>query len=94
MRDIKCLYCNTALNLIKSQKIQLGQAGWIFDDLPNILAGALEVDIYSCPKCGKIEFFQQENSNRENQIAQIKCPKCGRLHDIDYPKCPFCKFEY
>lgn len=30
----------------------------------------------------------------EDQIEQIKCPSCGKSHDIDYPKCPFCKYDY
>lgn len=30
----------------------------------------------------------------EDQIWQRTCPKCGKAHDIDYPKCPNCKFNY
>lgn len=30
----------------------------------------------------------------EDQIWQRTCPKCGKSHDIDYPKCPNCKFDY
>ncbi len=30
----------------------------------------------------------------ENQIWQRTCPNCGKTHDIDYPKCPNCKFKY
>lgn len=30
----------------------------------------------------------------EDKIWQRTCPKCGELHDIDYPKCPNCKFNY
>jgi putative Mn2+ efflux pump MntP len=32
-------------------------------------------------------------SESEVSIAQKKCPKCGNLYDIDYPKCPFCKYK-
>ena len=28
------------------------------------------------------------------QIEQAECPNCGRTHDTDYPKCPFCKYNY
>lgn len=31
-------------------------------------------------------------SESEVSIAQKKCPKCGKLYDIDYPKCPLCKY--
>lgn len=30
----------------------------------------------------------------EDQIWQRTCPKCGNSHDIDYPKCPKCNFNY
>lgn len=40
-----------------TRKIQLGETGWFLGDLPNLIAGAIEVDIYSCAKCGKIEFY-------------------------------------
>ena len=82
-----------------TEKIQLGQTGLLLGDLPNILAGSLETDIYTCTQCGKIELFQSSeytNINEDDsvQIAQKKCPNCGNSHDIDYPKCPFCKFDY
>ncbi len=30
----------------------------------------------------------------EDKIWQRTCPKCGISHDIDYPKCPNCSFNY
>ena len=39
------------------QKFQMGQTGWLLGDWPNILAGALELEVWFCPKCGKVEFF-------------------------------------
>ena len=30
----------------------------------------------------------------EDKIWQRTCPKCGKTHDIDYPKCPNCKYDY
>ncbi len=75
-----------------TEEIQLGKTGWILGDLPNLFAGALEVELYLCPKCGKLEFFK--NHSDESGIAQKKCPKCGCVHDIDYPKCPNCKHPY
>ncbi len=91
--DLSCLRCNGFMQHIQNEKLQLGQTGWILGDLPNLFAGAMEVSIYTCPKCGKIEFFQTDN-NEDEHIAQKKCPRCGKRHDFDYPKCPFCKFDY
>ncbi len=30
----------------------------------------------------------------EDKLWQRTCPECGKSHDIDYPKCPYCKFDY
>lgn len=30
----------------------------------------------------------------QDKMWQRTCPKCGQSHDIDYPKCPNCKFNY
>ena len=96
MKEMTCSHCGDRMRYARCEKLQLGKTGWILGDLPNLLAGALEVDIYLCPGCGKLEFFLAEPASieEEDQIAQITCPQCGRKHDIDYPKCPFCKFDY
>ncbi len=28
-----------------------------------------------------------------DDISKTTCPRCGKRHDIDYPKCPFCKYQ-
>lgn len=91
-RKIDCLRCGEQMNHIKTEKIQLGQTGWILGDLPNLFAGAMEVDIYACHKCGKIELFSSDTATES--LPQKQCPKCGKNHDFDYPKCPFCKYDY
>lgn len=93
MRKLECLRCKVPMRFIKSEKIQLGQTGWFLGDLPNLISGAIEVDIYSCQACGKIEFFQSEESRSKDALPQVKCPRCGKMHDFDYPKCPFCKYQ-
>ena len=97
-KNISCLRCRTTeMRLIKKENIQLGQTGWIFGDLPNLLAGSLEVEIYCCPSCGKLEFFRpliDTDDDAADEIAKITCPNCGGIHDMDYPKCPYCKYDY
>ena len=92
-REITCLRCSQKMKHLRTEKLQFGQTGWILGDLPNLLAGAMEVDIYSCPECRKVEFFLADN-NPEDCLPQKECPKCGKKHDFDYPKCPFCKYDY
>lgn len=59
--NIVCLRCGQTMNHIRTEKLQFGQTGWILGDLPNLLAGAMEVDIYCCPQCRKLEFFLVDN---------------------------------
>lgn len=92
MKKLTCLRCGAEMQHVKTEKLQLGETGWVLGDLPNLFAGALEVDIYACPGCGKLEFFSA--APKEEELPQRKCPRCGKVHDFDYPKCPFCKHDY
>jgi len=92
MKKLTCLRCGAEMQHVKTEKLQLGETGLILGDLPNLFDGALEVDIYICGKCGKIEFFSAEEA--EEALPQKTCPSCGNSHDFDYPKCPFCKHDY
>ena len=92
-KDLSCLRCGQKMNHIKTENLQLGRTGWLLGDLPNLIAGAMEVDIYSCPDCGKLEFFIADTSKEEG-LPRKQCPKCGKMIDFDYYKCPFCKYDY
>jgi rubrerythrin len=39
------------------------------------------------------ENFDGDDEDGKN-ITQVTCPNCGRTHDMDYPKCPYCKHRY
>lgn len=60
MREMNCLRCGAKMAFMKREKIQLGQTGAFFGDWPNIIAGALDTEIYCCSRCGKLEFFLPE----------------------------------
>ena len=94
MEKLKCLRCGVEMEFVGREKIQLGRTGWILGDLPNLVAGALETAIFTCPKCGKLEFFQGDLFDDEGEeagsIAKTRCPSCGVSYDLDYPKCPRC----
>ncbi len=96
MRNLSCLRCGRTMEFGMTERFQLGQTGIILGDLPNIIAGSLELEVYYCPGCGKVEFYTPEESGRysDSSLPQKKCPKCGSLHDFDYPKCPHCDFDY
>ena len=91
---MSCLRCGEEMQYLSREKIQLGKTGWVLGDLRNLLSGALEVQIFVCPKCRKLEFFLAENEVLDDDTPKRTCPDCGTVHDFDYPKCPNCKHEY
>ena len=100
MQKLDCLRCGTAMDCLGREKLQLGESNLLFRDLPHLFAGALELEIYACPKCGKMEFFRPRLTKGERDgyshadLPQKKCPNCGETHDFDYPKCPYCGKAY
>lgn len=101
--SMPCSRCGGEMNLIKREKLQLGQTGWILGDWPNLLAGALEVEIFCCNKCGKLEFYRADMheertfvppQHEPSDLPQKTCPNCGIRHDFDYPACPLCGHKY
>ena len=60
----KCLRCDAAMKFGMQQKFQLGQTSFLLGDWPNLMAGALELEVWFCPKCGKVEFFVPGSSDR------------------------------
>ena len=94
MKEHNCLRCSVPMRFLSRERIQLGKTGWVLGDLPNLLAGALDVEMYVCPSCLKLEFFTTEDGKGEDGLPQKICPACGAEHDFDYPKCPICKYDY
>lgn len=89
-----CSACKGPLKYAGREKLQLGQTGWLLGDLPNLWAGALQVHIYYCPTCGKIEFYAADGVLTEETPAdampKVACPWCGSMHDLDDSRCPYC----
>ena len=64
MRKLRCLRCGAGMKFGMQQKFQMGQAGLFAGDWPHILAGALELEVWFCPGCGKVEFFSPESRRK------------------------------
>ena len=60
VREIYCPYCDVRLKYRGAQRIQLGRWGMILGHADNFFSGALNVQIYECPHCGKLEFFRYQ----------------------------------
>ena len=57
---MNCLRCNTPMKDDGRRDIQLGRHSFLFGDIDNLLSGSLEVKIYICPNCKKIELFESD----------------------------------
>ena len=44
VKELICLRCNNKMKYSGQKKIQLGETGWILGDLPNLLAGSMNVE--------------------------------------------------
>ena len=96
MDRTKCLRCGGQMVYVGREHLQKGKAGVFLGSWDNILSGALDVEVYVCRKCHKIDFYAAEGSDEEEPagedgaMARIPCPYCGKLHDLDDAVCPRC----
>ena len=91
----RCGNCGHVMKFVKAEQVQLGKTSFLWGDWPNLLAGALNVEIWSCPNCRKLDFYWsggEDDTDWEDKdhMAQTTCPACGHVHDLDDPKCPGC----
>lgn len=68
-----CLACNCELELA-SAAFPMGST---------FAHERFHVDIYRCPKCGRVELFAAEEEKK------VICPKCGATHSPK-ERCPIC----
>ncbi len=96
MKRLNCLRCGTEMEFGFQQKFQMGEHTLLLGDWNHLRSGSLELEVWFCPDCGKVEFFTPEavGTYTHKDLPQKKCPKCGQEQDFDYPKCPFCGFDY
>ena len=100
MKELRCLRCDCAMNFLMREKIQLGEASPWLGQRSNIIAGALEAEIYVCPRCGKLELFRPGGALTETPTEKqeeeplmpvvAKCPDCGAIVGLYSVICPQC----
>lgn len=96
MQKLKCLRCDALMQFVKREHVQLGKTTFLSGDWSNLWAGALDVAIFACPECGKLElyrgdFYEEQAELEQSGIAKTTCLTCGTKYDLDDPQCPRCR---
>ena len=52
--------CGQPMTSLGVSEFQLGRQGWILGDLPNLVAGAMELGVFRCEQCGQIKFMDPQ----------------------------------
>ena len=93
-QELSCLRCGEKMRWMKQEHLFLGQVEVWFGRVYSHADHGFPVEIYGCPKCGKLEFFlgdsPQSEADAGGAIPRIQCPHCGAAYDLDAPKCPEC----
>ena len=64
---MQCLRCQTEMEHLSDEEIQLGRQSLVFGSLSNLLSGSLNVKFYVCPNCKKLELYYEEDLMEENE---------------------------
>jgi DNA-directed RNA polymerase subunit RPC12/RpoP len=78
------------------QKLRIGGVGgewsYIIGDIVEIEQETLPVNIYVCPRCGKIELTATEQTAARllSRKGFKKCVKCGKRIPLASEKCQYC----
>lgn len=59
-RRLFCQRCLAPMKLERRTALQQGQRGMMFGSMPNLAESSLEVEIYVCTRCNKLEFYKAE----------------------------------
>ncbi len=98
MSRMNCLRCGTEMLYQARENLQKGDCGPWVGNLNFSLQGGFEVDIYTCPKCGKIELFQPgflDQKRFEEEQAELP-PEATQgivgvsMEGVPQVRCPYC----
>ncbi len=82
-----CSNCQVALQSHGFVNLQMGESSVFFPNMSNIMAGSLELEMKTCPSCGKVEFYR--GGSVSTPQGNVRCQNCGNVHDKS--KCPRCQ---
>lgn len=71
MRELDCLRCGSSMKFLMQEKFQMGDMGVWVGNLNFSMQGGFEMEVYSCPSCGKLEFFMPGIPKEEYEIPEM-----------------------
>ena len=96
MRELLCLRCQESMRFLMREKFQKGESGAWVGNLNFNFRGGFEMDIYSCKKCGRLEFFLpysddgSEMESTESFVQEDTEIVYVNAEGIPQVKCPAC----
>ena len=98
MRTINCLRCGGKMAFLMQEKFQKGNMGIWVGNINLSMQGGFEMEVYSCPKCGKLEFYlpsggEYEESEMETEALPPDADSSivgVSMDGIPQVRCPAC----
>ena len=70
MRKLACLRCGTKMEFLMCEKFQKGDMGPWVGNINFSMQGGFEMEVYSCSRCGELEFFLPDVPQEEIEIPE------------------------
>ena len=92
MNDIKCLRCDVPMEFLMRESFQKGACGAWVSNLNFNFRGGYEMEVYRCPRCGKLEFFEpdwQDKTEETDEFSQDVSPlEAGQITRVNMDGIP------
>lgn len=106
MRVVNCTCCGSKMSFLMQEKFQKGDMGVWVGNLNFTMQGGFEMAVYSCPTCGKLEFFlPEESQDTTESVEDMDLPPEAQqniigvsMDGVPQVRCPRCRrrhdFDY
>lgn len=100
-RQLHCQRCQSPMSFMMREHFQKGDCHAWVGNLNFSFRGGLEMEVYCCPKCGKLEFFLPEDAVESLQETDFETtPEADAqivrvsMDGIPQVRCPNCGKEH
>ena len=86
MLNLNCLRCDIPMQYVTRESFQKGDCGAWVGNLNFSFRGGYEMEVYRCPKCGKLEFFQpdwEDKTGEEDSSEDFTMYETGEITRVN-----------